>query len=681
VPRNLIVVEPDEHLTRRAKSRPKASAKPKGPPLRERARKALRDLDARHPRLSRWVGGRLDIEVPALLVSLAVHLAVLAVLGMVGYAVRHEVGGHFEAALVDTALGDLERSNFQDIDQTAEPPALAPTAGSFAPNLAAITIQPSASGRPGAVSPDLATRAAARIEMAKLDVQRAAESVVPTASLYGQTVSIKGNGAEHADNAEGAVDRLAEEILRHVEKDRTLVVWAFDASGSLQPERERLAKHIETVYTHISQFDRENKAEDGGLLTTVVAFGQGRKAMTEGPTDDPDTIASAIRSVPLDPTGIETTFQTVAEISQKWGRYKDKRGRPYQAMIIVVTDEVGDDEMFLDRAIETANRAKTPVYVLGSQAIFGRSEGRVNFTDPKTGRTFYNVPIRQGPESVMLEQVRLPFWYGGDQYDQLESGFGPYALSRLAGATGGIYFVTRLGERRMGFDPAVMREYRPDWVSRARYETEVTSKPVRKAVIEAAMLTQQNLPGMPSLVFPPVDGTEFKEAMERNQAIAARTGYTVEAALEPINAVAKLRDRETSRRWQAHFDLVRGRLLAMRVRCDEYNFACADMKRNPRKFNRPEANSWRLVPDREIRFSAQAVAAAEQAAKLLRRVVDEHPNTPWALLAERELKDPFGFKWVETRVQPIVRDNNDDDSPARKQARANQPKPQEPPKL
>ena len=122
-------------------------------------------------------------------------------------------------------------------------------------------------------------------------------------------------------------------------------------------------------------------------------------------------------------------------------------------MVIVVTDEVGDDEPQLEGAIEVAVKAKVPVYVLGSQAIFGRVEGRMNYTDPKTGRIYFNLPVRQGPESVMLEQIRLPFWYGGNQYDILDSGFGPYALSRLAGATGGIFFVTRLGETRMGFDP------------------------------------------------------------------------------------------------------------------------------------------------------------------------------------------------------------------------------------
>ena len=99
----------------------------------------------------------------------------------------------------------------------------------------------------------------------------------------------------------------------------------------------------------------------------------------------------------------------------------------------------------------------------------------------------------------MLEQIRLPFWYDGPQYDILEAGLRPVCPSRLAGATGGIYFVTRFDNRRMGFDPARMREYKPDWVRRAEYETKVADSPLRQAVLDAAQITQQKLPGMPSL--------------------------------------------------------------------------------------------------------------------------------------------------------------------------------------
>ena len=66
-----------------------------------------------------------------------------------------------------------------------------------------------------------------------------------------------------------------------------------------------------------------------------------------------------------------------------------------------------------------------------------------------------------------------------------------------------------------------------------------------------------------------------------------------------------------------------------------------------------------------IQYSEKAVVAASEAQALLRRVIEDHPTTPWALLAERELKDPLGFKWVETYVQPRPR-GNDNAAAARK---------------
>jgi hypothetical protein len=633
----------------------------------------MRDLEVRFPWLARWLGGRLDIELPALFLSLLMHGLILAGLAFAGYQVHRESQREFRSELVDNRLpSDLA---FQDIDQSAERPAEMPQAGSFAPNLApTITSAPaSAGGVPVSAAPEDTSRRLTP-ELARLDVRRATEVAVPTATLLGEAVSIRGNGAETVGGVEGAVDRIATETIRHLERGPTLVVWAFDASGSLLAERQRLAKHIETVYTHIRQLDESNLAADSGLLTMVVAFGEGRKAMLPKPTDELAEILGAIRDVPQDESGVESTFTTVAEIVSKWGRYRGPENRTYHTMVIVVTDEVGDDEARLDDAIAVSRRAKVPVYVLGSQAVFGRKENYVTYVDPKSKQVFHGVPVRQGPESIMLEQILLPFWYDGPQYQVLESGFGPYALSRLAAETGGIYFITRFDTRRMGFDPARMREYRPDWIPRERYEKLIANSPLRQAVLNASQITQQRLPGMPSLYFPPADAPEFKDAMANNQAIAERTAYTVDEALGPINAVAKLRDREPSRRWQAHYDLIRGRLLAMKVRCYEYNWACARMKKDPPKFSNARSNAWRLVPDTEIRYSKNAAAAAREAESLLRRVVQEHPATPWALLAQRELKDPLGFKWVEHYVPPMRRNDNAAEAKKKK----NQPKPSGP---
>jgi len=627
-------------------------------------------LEERHPRLARWLGDRIDLQVPAWSVSLGTHAILLGVLGAAGFAAHEQARPtEFRTEVVSTALSDFAKLDTAAVAEIDKPTQMAPVAGSFGPTTSALIVQPPPSDKPPPpMAPELSTPGIAKL----------ASAALPTPTNLDRTVTIQGAGAEHVGSGEGAVDRIAGEILRKLEGGRTLVVWAFDASGSLAAERERLNKYIDGVYEHVLQLDKDGMTKDEGLLTSVVAFGKDRKILTSEPTADRQVISSAISAVPLDTTGFESTFRTVGEIAKKYGKFtKDKQ--PYRTMVVIVTDEVGDDEDQLEGAIAAANAAKMPVYVLGSPALFGREDGYMNYTDPKTRQTYFGLKVRQGPESVALEGIRLPFWYDGPQYDFLDAGFGPHALSRLAGATGGIYFVTRMGGNHITFDPAGMREYKPDWVSKEQYIAAVNKNALRRAVMRASLITQQSLPGQPTLNFPAADGPEFKEAMGRSQEVVARIQYTVDEALganmpptEPTIAnVVKRRDHETSRRWQAHYDLIRGRLLAMKTRCLEYNTACAKMKKDAPKFQKPTSNGWRMRPDEEVHLKGKDLADAKEARELLERVVKDHPGTPWALLAKRELKDPFGFRWEEVTVAPTPK-RSDAEAAAKKKA---QPKP------
>ena len=62
-------------------------------------------------------------------------------------------------------------------------------------------------------------------------------------------------------------------------------------------------------------------------------------------------------------------------------------------------------------------------------------------------------------------------------------------------------------------------------------------------------------------------------------------------------------------------------------------------------------------------------------------MIDEHPDTPWALLAQRELKHPLGFKWMEWYVPARPREKNNADAAQCKNRNMNTAKPPPPPKL
>ena len=593
----------------------------------------FRDLEARFPWLSTWFGGRLEIELPAFLVSLTMHGLLLVGLAFAGYRVHQESSREFQSGVVDNLVPSSIR-RFRIWTSRPIHRRRSPRRGRS--HRLWHRRSPRRRARPGACPLSAATDIDARRiapELVKLDVRRATEVVVPTATMLGQTVSIRGNGAELVGGVEGAVDRIAIEILRHLEQGRTLVVWAFDASGSLQAERQRLSKHIETVYTHINQLDESHLSADSGLLTMVVSFGQDRQALLaqadgravrdhRGDQERPpghdrrrDDVHHGRRDrQPLGPL----QGRSQPGLSHD-GHRRDRRGRRRRGAA---------------RGCHHAwpSRPRCPSTCSARRPSSAGSRATWTTSTPRPSTSSAASRCEQGPESVMLEQIRLPFWYGGPQYEIVEAGFGPYALSRLASATGGIYFVTRFDTRRMGFDPARMREYKPDWDRRDRVREAdrrlavAPGGPERRADHPAEAARHAQL-----CTFPPADAPEFKDVMAVNQGIAERTAYTVDEALGPINAVAKLRDRETSRRWQAHYDLIRGRLLAMKVRCYEYNWACARMKKDPPKFSNPKSNAWRLVPDTKIQYSEKAAAAGQRgpnAPAPRRRGSSGHPLGP-----------------------------------------------------
>ena len=84
------------------------------------------------------------------------------------------------------------------------------------------------------------------------------------------------------------------------------------------------------------------------------------------------------------------------------------------------------------------------------------------------------------------------------------------------------------------------------------------------------------------------------------------------------------------------------------------------------------------MPTEDILSGDKVANVAKETKALLKRVVEDHPNTPWALLAKRELKDPLGFKWVETYVPPPPPRREVDAAEAKKKQEVKKEMPKEP---
>jgi hypothetical protein len=150
----------------------------------------------------------------------------------------------------------------------------------------------------------------------------------------------------------------------------------------------------------------------------------------------------------------------------------------------------------------------------------------------------------------------------------------------------------------------------------------------------------------PRLFFPVQNEAQFKRDLD----LAQRDAAILEPRLRQIHDVLKRGEGERSKltnlRWQAGYDLALGRVLAARARTEGYNAILAKAEQGL-TFKDPNNDTWVLRSADEISVGSNIEKMAKQAKELLNQVVEQHPDTPWALLAKRELRDPMGWKWTE----------------------------------
>jgi hypothetical protein len=469
--------------------------------------------------------------------------------------------------------------------------------------------------------------------------------------------------------AVGAIDRLTHEILQSVEQQPTLVVWLFDQSGSLRDERSRILARFRGIYDQLGVIEAAELPEfrqpkNKPLLTAVVGFGESPQILTKQPTDRIEEIEAAIRAIKDDASGQENVFQAVAMTANKFRNYRTSSQGSRNVMIIVFTDEAGDDLSEMDATVHLCRKLAMPVYVVGRPAPFGRREAYVKWIDPdpQFDQRPQWVPVNMGPETLLPERLKLQFFGSGRDRELLDSGFGPYALTRLCYETGGLYFAAHPNRevgRRIGgretqnlaahfsvfFDPDVMRRYQPDYVTIQEYLQVAQSSGARQALMEAAKLSWTTQLGDIRRRFPKRDEAQLAQSLSVAQRAAALRQPQIDRICQILLAGEDDRAKLEEPRWKAGFDLATGRALATKVRTDSYNVMLAQAKQGL-AFQNKKNNTWVLVAD-DAYANSSLEKTARQAQEYLNRVSSQHAGTPWAYLAMRELQTPLGWRWDE----------------------------------
>ncbi|HZZ81127.1 MAG TPA: caspase family protein [Gemmataceae bacterium] len=171
--------------------------------------------------------------------------------------------------------------------------------------------------------------------------------------------------------------------------------------------------------------------------------------------------------------------------------------------------------------------------------------------------------------------------------------------------------------------------------------------PLRAAYFDAleALKESQKLQ-MRETLNSPVD-PKRKAAFLNEQEPIGISIFKLNSALAVIKRAEKQREMETSKRWQANFDYMKARLQSRVMYLYEYNYTLGQIRAD----NLPELaagqSGWRVgISGAKLNVTEnEAKDLAKKTKKLWNEIEERYPDTPWALLAQRESMIALGLTW------------------------------------
>ncbi len=621
----------------------------------------------------------LTTTLPAWGVSAIVHFLLLSVLAMATIAPHlQRTTRSIDAAPFDPRLSGQQTeemlSILADPAEVERDQAVGPVSTSLVPSgasgFAGLTTTglptPAAEltnrgpGAPGAVSGSDQPRFKLGMQLSSM------ASVLPTQPALDLNAGgkIAGNVTQETGSIGEALDQLAREILRHLEQNKLTVVWLFDESGSMRDDQQAIKDKFDRVASELNLNLDADRQSAGALNHLVVGFGVSLHYELSKPTSDLDEISRAIDRLPVDETGIENTMGALQQVISSCSRLMT---RDRKLMIVLVTDESGDDGGEVEDTRRLAMSKHVPIYVIGRQSMFGYDRAHLLYIDPVTGDHYWPA-IHRGPETAFPETLQ---WDGlHERRDEQPSGFAPYELARIVKDSGGIYFLlpseenTRVHQREKAYSMRTLKEYVPDSRSRDEYLKQRNTSELRRTLAEIIEQTR----GVDYKRHFPVDLSELETAIGKAAPLAQQRLKSLMAMEDRLRSLKFARDHEPERRWQAHYDLILAQIVTYQIQAYEY-LACLDEmvtlagqgKLVPEK---PQVagerkSEWVLDHARPMKAPKhETEKKVAEATALLQAVISKHPKTPWADLAQDELDRGFGVARREWSYNPKYTERN-----------------------
>ncbi|QDV13553.1 hypothetical protein CA51_34430 [Rosistilla oblonga] len=537
-------------------------------------------------------------------------------------------------------------------------------------NVALFTAAPAmgmTSNTPEAISkPKLDQTLVAKANTSKISIDAPTVAMPSSMSLIAAVPDgeVKGESRDIVDSYQQAIDRMSQELIWMVDKGPVLAIWCFDQSESMKDDQKEIRDRIDNVYEQLGLDDRVGSGSDA-LLTAVTSYGERFIDHTQHkPTHDRAKIRGAIDAVPIDRSGKE---MMCAAVGTAITTYRDLTRRGRQMALILVTDESGDtgnNDVYMEKAIEVAKAAKCKIFVLGRESVFGYPYAYIRWNHPQTKRTHW-LQVDRGPETAFPEQLQTDGFRR--RHDAFSSGFGPYEQSRMARETNGIFFMlpsvetNLVGAHKEKYELDALRPYRPDLRARVEAFADRKQFPLRTLIWQVIQDLNPHQKGAQQAVELRVEFStkppEFVQQVRQEQAKAKMHLQYMARAEKTMLEGKKLREQEADPRWQANYDLTLAQLIAYQARVYEYGVALEEFLKNPKTAAPMKGGKvfvhWDIYTNNKVR-TEDAKPYIERAKTLFNEVVSTHPGSPWAARAKWELARGFGVDLRADYHTPVV---------------------------
>ena len=419
-------------------------------------------------------------------VSVVVHALILGAM----WFIRNEIVQEQEQLAVESVLNDDERVQEEITQQLQESTEIATNMNTISGGVVSTNVGSS-------TNPSMAKVKMETSDLVKTEVKvNAAQVNMPGDSDLGDDLGegeVTGNIGAMVTGYGPALSQMTQELIRLMREQKILVVWLFDQSDSMKDDQKEIAANFHKVYEELGLAQKQDeklktRIKDQILQTMIVAYGEAVKPMYKEPTADIKVIEEAITKIPIDESGKENMCAAIQAVAEEYGRrvQRDKR----KLLIVVVSDESGDDGELVEPTIEKVKQLKAPVYILGRESVFGYPYARIRWQDPKY-HLWHWLRINRGPETAYPECLQ---WDGlHSRWDVHNSGFGPYEQVRLVKESGGVFYVLPGEEEDLSGEGARerreyaaldMKPYTPLLLPRREYAETVKHSKFRTAIWE-----------------------------------------------------------------------------------------------------------------------------------------------------------------------------------------------------